>query len=68
MKNYDNWHFSLLTKKYKGIFISIGKCWKGIYWHFPGFTIRTFLWGIDWYSTKNFEKCIKLDEQYGDEK
>lgn len=44
--------FKLLTKNYKGIFISIHKFWKGVYFHFPTFTIRLFLWGIDWYSTK----------------
>lgn len=56
-----NFEFSLLTKKYKGIFISCGKRWKGIYWHFPHFTVRTFLWGIDWYSTKGFEKILKIE-------
>jgi hypothetical protein len=46
----------LLTKKYKGIFISWNKFWKGIYLHFPKFTIRLFLWGIDLYSTQGFGK------------
>ena len=49
-------NFSLLTKNYKGIFVLYNKYWKGIYWYFPNFTLRTFLWGIDWYSTKNFNK------------
>lgn len=49
MREHDHYHFSLMTKNCKGVYISIGKHWKGIYWHFPGFTIRTFLFGIDWY-------------------
>ena len=35
---------------------------KGIYWHFPKLTIRTFLWGIDWYNTENFERMLELEE------
>ena len=64
MKDYDHFHFSFMTKNYKGIFVSWGKLWKGIYWHFSTFTIRTFLWGIDWYSTKEFNKSLKLENDY----
>jgi len=52
--------FSLLTKKYKGIFIKWNKHWKGIYLHFPKFTIRIFLFGLDWYSTSHFEKTHNI--------
>ena len=31
------------------LFVSWGKYWKGVYWHvFPWYTVRTYLWGIDW--------------------
>lgn len=52
----------LLSKYYKGIFISWGKYWKGIYFHFPNFTIRLFLWGVDGYSTKHFNKMIRANK------
>ena len=42
----------LLNKNHHGLFFSIGKHWKGVYLHLPykgsTFTIRLFLWGIDW--------------------
>lgn len=57
----ENWDYALLTKNCNGIFISVGKFWKGIYFHFPKLTIRIFLWGIDWYST-DFRKIFNEKE------
>ena len=63
-KSYDTKYFSIMTKNYKGIFIVFGKLWKGIYWHLPNLTIRTFLWGIDWYSTKDFNNSLRNEDAY----
>jgi hypothetical protein len=31
------------------LFISWGRWWKGVYLHFfPLYTVRVFLWGVDW--------------------
>lgn len=30
-------------------FVSWHKHWKGIYLHFPVYTVRVFVWGVDWH-------------------
>jgi len=52
-----------MTKNYNGIFISIGNHWKGIYFNFPKFTFRIYLWGMNWYSTKLCKLRLKKENK-----
>jgi len=58
----------LLTKKYKGIFISVCKSGIYVYFHFPTVTHRIFYSGKksghDSYSTVNFNRMINLELEH----
>ena len=56
---------ALLSKKHKGIFISINKHWKGAYIHFKKHTRRFFFDGKfrnDKYSTIGFNRMIEIEK------
>lgn len=63
--------FALLTKRYKGIFVSLNKSTHSfyVYFHFPEKTFRIFFsnnkFGYDSYSSINFNKIIKLESNNG---